>query len=466
MHVTLKRRLIALGTVSLCLGLGFAACSTPDAEHAGAGGGEAGPGGGAGTGGWKTTGGDSGTGGVSATGGTGGQLGVPGADWELVPGSEFSQPHCYYYEAKAGSLTFAPVKWQSCGADCEWLDPKQGYSVAHAFAGAASVSGGKAYLRLTVVTEDVVPWKDVVSRVVRLEDGATVAALLERVGPPDGSNTCSLSFNRQTATGMALLASSKQLFGFAYPVATGVWSWAQPAEAIGSEPPIRSLFDTEQAWFGVGQGGVYALLDPKSSAWTALEAPSDSMFGGGEGDLALWTEWSTDRIRGWAPDGEGVRTVVKSAPSKTCLVRPSAEHIIGVALDADCATAKTTGIRFWHAPRTAGAAGAVTELKPISSQAYFPPAFGLRTFGDYAGVLVFDEPPGSSPGGCLIAAQLSTGKAWRVPAEPGYVVQQGSWAFDADWLYYGETLPGAHDYELHRVRRIRLSALDNLGEPL
>lgn len=462
MHLALKRPFFALCAAAACGGAAFAACSESSSEQAPGIETDAGAGGGsAGVGGWVSVGGSGGIGGGTAADGAGGQSGPPGAEWEPVTPAEFTQPTCWLYQAKPGTLSFPPLEWQSCGADCEWLDPTRGSPDGYASAGAASVDSNTAYVRLTVANKDRVPWTDRVTHVVRLQDGATVAALWERDG---SASTCVLSFDQQTAISTSFANGGTILFGYASPPAGG-WVWAEPATSLGSLPPMLSLFDIRSSWFAAGKGGLYALHTPTSSTWTTLEAPSDAMRGGGEGDLALWTEWSSDRIRGWTADGSGVRTIVQSAPSKTCLIRPSADHIVGVALDPDCATGKASGVRFWHAPRTATSTSDITQLKPIASEGHFPPGFGLRTFGDYAGAIAYDEI--IKPVGYLIVVQLSTGKAWRVAAEPGFAVQDGTWAFDGTWLYYGETPPGvAHVYEVHRMRRIRLSALDTLAEPL
>lgn len=63
--------------------------------------------------------------------------------------------------------------------------------------------------------------------------------------------------------------------------------------------------------------------------------------------------------------------------------------------------------------------------------------------------------------------RLSTGKAWRVDAEPGYVLQDATWTFDDTWLYYGETMGAANDvHKLYRIRRLKLTQLDAWGKPL
>lgn len=75
--------------------------------------------------------------------------------------------------------------------------------------------------------------------------------------------------------------------------------------------------------------------------------------------------------------------------------------------------------------------------------------------------------PGAVGAHHLVVAQLSTGKGWRVDAEPGYVLQEASWTFDETWLYFGETLSGANNvHKLYRIRRVKLTQLDAWGKPL
>jgi hypothetical protein len=189
------------------------------------------------------------------------------------------------------------------------------------------------------------------------------------------------------------------------------------------------------------------------------------MLGGGEGDLALWTEWQGDRIRGWAPDGKGVRTLVEAAPSRTCWVRPSSTKIVGVAETKSCDEYGSGSLRIWHAPRSYDLVPSVTVAGPFESNDVVAPV-GLRTRGDYAAVLAWEPPPATAVGH-LVVVQLSTGKAWRVSAEAGYVLHWRCWALDDTWLYYGEKLSNESDsLKLRRMRRILLTNLDTWGKPL
>jgi hypothetical protein len=402
-----------------------------------------------------------------------GDFPLEGATWKAVPAPELSDSNCHFYAAEPGTLTFPPLKWTTCGDGCESIDLVQAYSSGPAGAVSANIEHGQAFLQFEIQQKKE-PWFTGIRHFVRLEDGVTVAALVEHARPVNGFAPCLAGLPRRYTTAAGLytteLAStpSMAVVGFSPTAPDGDWTWALPAISTESLPPSKCTFMTDTVMFNTGGGGVYALLDPKSSQWTTLESPSDSLWGGGEGDLAVWTEWNTNRIRAWAPDGLGVRTVLQSAPAKTCEVKPSPTKIVGVAQSADCTSGEAVEIRFWHMPRSYTEVASATVTPPLEKDVLLPPV-GIRTRGDYAGVVAFDVPPGGAPTdeAHLVVVQVSTGKAWRVMGEPGYVVQEASWTIDDKWLYFGETIPGIQDLlKVHRVRRILLSKLDSWGQIL
>lgn len=394
---------------------------------------------------------------------------VAGASWELVPGSQFSGPECWFFQGVPGTLKFPPLAWQSCGTGCELADVIQGYPVAEASAVAASTTQGVAYVRFSYLMKDGASTK-VLSRVVRLADGVTIAALLKDDHGTGPEAWCYISESRHSARFVDLRRTqppTAELSGLGPAAPGGNWTWSQPSQLSTAIPPGKSGIPTDSAYFLLGSGGVYARLDLTKSDWTTIEAPSTALWGGGDGDLMVWTESDSDRVRGWAPDGKGPRTLLQSAPGKTWLLQPSKTRIVGVAVDANFETTLSTSVRFWHMPRvysegTSPVVHADSANNVLVGETFF------RTWGDFAAVQAFDHPSGAPINFdlmWLLVVNVATGKAWRVEAGEGYRIQFATWAFDDSWLYFGETLPGVqHEKSLSRIRRIKLVDLDSWGK--
>ncbi len=201
---------------------------------------------------------------------------------------------------------------------------------------------------------------------------------------------------------------------------------------------------------------MYGLLDPTKSEWTAIEAPSGARFCGTEDDLVVWNEHATARIRAWAPDGLGVRTLLEQAPERTYLVRPVGQRIVGVAMDPS--SEHDSPLTFWHMPRTGGTSADVTVLPPIGSGLSVSADVGMRAHGDFVAVA-------TSVG--FMVVNVASGKHWVIAAAEGFALQNWTLTLDDTWLYIGETLPGVGEVlRLARVRRIRLTHLDQWGTSL
>lgn len=396
---------------------------------------------------------------------------VPGATWELVPGSEFSGPECWHFQAAPGTLSFPKLDWKGCGPGCELADVIQGYPVEEAGAIAASTTQGEALVRFKYLMADAESTK-LLTRVVRLGDGHTVAALLRDDYGKGSDGRCFLGLSQNSARWVTMIATHAgqelELNGLAPGPAGGTWKWAVPALPSTGGPPGKTAVTTDSALFLLGSGGVYALLDMTQSDWTTIEAPSTARFAGGDGDLVVWNESSSDRVRAWASDGKGVRTLLETAPAKTYLVQPSKTRVVGLAVDPEFESTLSTSVRFWHLPRMYQA-GAAPAVLPVSATGVAVMGGVLRTWGDWAAVTVLDHAPGAGfdhDTTWLLVANLATGKSWRVAAAAGYALQATTWALDETWLYFGETLPGVkHDDALKQVRRIRLTEIAAWGKP-
>lgn len=395
---------------------------------------------------------------------------VPGAKWQLVPGSEFTGPECWHFQAIPGTLTFPKLDWKPCGAGCDLADVVPGYPVELAGSVSASTTQGEAHVRLKFLMKDDVSTK-LLTRVVRLVDGVTLAALLRDDYGKGTVGRCFMGASEYSPLFVDVIGPEPQnmtLQGLASADGEHAWTWAQPAAPLAAAPPGKGGVTTDTAWILYGAGGVYALLDMAKNEWTTLEAPSTCRFAGGDGDLVIWTEASSERIRGWAPDGKGARTLLEAAPNKSYLVRPSKTRLVGVAVEPDFETTLSTTVRFWHMPRTYSVGPTPTVL-PVSASEVLVVGTVLRTWGDFVAVTALDHPKGSAidyGAIWLLVANLVTGKAWRVEAAPGYALQATTWTLDDTWLYFAETLPGVkYEKSLLQLRRIRLSELDSWGMP-
>ncbi len=474
MQIALRRWLAAGALVAAASAIASGGCSGTKSATVGSigTGGSSVPIGGSGGGSTAGEGGSTGSGASTQGGaGAGGARPAPnlaGAKWEQIPGSGFSEPHCYIYQSVPGTLTFPHLVWSSCGTGCESADPLQGYSgLPPAGFASSSTANGTAYVQFFLVFKGT-PWNIGLYRVVRLSDGATVMAYLQESEPVNGTASC--DFGYPTATALMQYfwggADEASIYGFAPQAPAAKWIWPMPPRT--SWPPGPGV-RTDTAFILTGKGGVYGMLHPETSSdFTTLESPSDSMYAGAEGDLAVWPEWTTPRIRGWAPDGKGVRTLVQSAPLTTCHVQPSPTHLVGIAMDDDCAHGYQGGVRVWHSPRVYAETTNVT-LGPVLESDVLVDPVGPRTWGDYAAFVGYDQPQGVavSDAGHLDVVQLSTGKAWRIDPEAGFSVQQASFTFDSTWLYYGETVANASGtVHLYQLRRLRLDHLDLWGKAL
>jgi hypothetical protein len=239
------------------------------------------------------------------------------------------------------------------------------------------------------------------------------------------------------------------------------WSWAVPVQSAALVPSGLVQFATDDRIVSLGKGGVFA-LKPPSSQWETLEQPSSSLYGSGAGDLAVWVESDSTRIRGWTPVG-GVKTIIPDAPAKTCTVAVSDDQIVGAATDA-CLGA-SNGVRFWSLGRS-GAEPPLRTSPKIGGPAYLASPSGLRTWGRYAALQVWNQGPDgtASTPPYLIVADLSSWKAWKIASVEPYFMEESMWTLDDTYLYWGENKdPQTEALHVRHVARVRLGSLDAAG---
>jgi len=400
--------------------------------------------------------------------------------WQPVPGTEFTEPDCYVYEAKAGKIGFPKLTWQSCGSGCERAELADGYGSKAALPVAAThdLPGGPAAFVAYDVWVNTPEVNHYVRRVVRLGDGVTVGALSGRQKPNAKWATCGFGNGRESARANALFGAGSEMRATA-PLTGGPWVFSQPAKLAASLPIGLVEFDVDTGGGAVlmtGKGGVWALLDPAVNQWTPLETPSTSHLGAGQGDLAVWTDYPASkpaRVRGWAPDGKGVRTLLDPAPSGTCLVNVTPTAIVSVAVEGGgCKKLPyPTKGRFWWVPRKYDSAG-----PPVTWSPYLPGqgfvAVGtvpLRAWGDYAAVVLGRVTDAGSPDMSdiyFLIINTSTGKLWELAAAPGHSIHPDAWAITPTHFYYGALEPPNGDpMIIRRMFRLELAKLDQLGTP-
>ncbi|MBK8998480.1 MAG: hypothetical protein IPM35_22395 [Myxococcales bacterium] len=438
-----------------------------------------------GSGGLSGGGGSGGTSGGGAAG-AGGDPGLPPAHawladpniWSPVPGTEFTHPYCKVFEAAGDKLAFPTLDWQGCGDGCSVADLVQGLGEG-AWYGVGSTHRVQGETRAFLTIEQVAKGTDVYSvrRVLDVASGASNAAVQLRISDVK-KTSCGFGNGRESARANAFFGGepSHEIWAIA-PYDAAPWVWSQPGKPQSSLPAGLVQFDVDSnaAVFKTGKGGVWALLDPKKNEWTTLEAPSSSHNGSGEGDLAAWTDYPTstsERLRGWAPDGKGVRTLLDPVPFETCTVALTSTTIVGHAMAGNGGCEGSSGAPkswFWTAPRAYSA----SAVKPVEGPP-FPGSFFSRTgsfiraWGDHAAVQLGElSGPGVVTNVSIFVMRLSTQKLWRVDPRPGFALHSDGWTLTETHLYLAEKEASNTDPWLSkRVVRLDLAKLDTLGQPL
>jgi hypothetical protein len=388
---------------------------------------------------------------------------VDAAIWKPVEGVSFAK--CGLFEALPGKFPLAAIEWKACGSGCEETSPQQEL-VSDPYFPVASTHSVEGQPEVFLTGEQDVKgnafWYGV-RRVIRLRDGVTVGAL-ERVAPiAESESPCDFGSGRESALHNVVTGGSPlvKVTMMAPRLPQQAWRAALPPVLFSEAPAGLIAFDTDHDGgqvFSIGKGNVWGLLDVHKSEYTLLEPNSSSYHGAGEGDLAVWTDFGIDRIRGWAPDGLGVRTIVDGSPAVTCDVVPTPTHIVGFVTDAGSCDQPNPG-RVWYIPRTKTLSTVAPTLSPPlpGPPVLLVASFGIRAWGDFAllHLSTFDQNPSY-----LLAVQLSTWKTWRIDAESGFEIQPNTFALDDKQLYYGEGQTGKAGFYLSRMRRL---ALDKLG---
>jgi len=388
--------------------------------------------------------------------------------WKPAPGNEAWAPKCAVFEGVSALLKFPALTWEACGPGCQRMDVTAGFGkVSYPTLSTALLpTGPAAFLQFDVGVETEKQWF-ITRRILRLAGGTTDAGVMRVTQKASSAPTCVFGNARDDAFSNTLSGNSYEL-AFTWLPEEQAWRWAVPQKEQSKLPQGRMEFTMDSPApirVQTGHGAVFALLDVDKNDWTLLEGNSASQLGAGQGDLAIWTDYpsaTTERIRGWSPDGKGVRTLVESVPPDTCWVGVSPTDIVGLAASA----CKLFGdLRFWRAPRSKDTIVFPPSVSPVLD---YGANWTIRTWGNYAGTVLYkpDDAGAFSKTNSLVLVQLSTWKAWRIEPTPGNYFDQDTWSLTDTAIYLGEQKIGASSMGLSLVKRIDLSMLDQVGTPL
>lgn len=394
-------------------------------------------------------------------------------------------PNCTVLEAAPGKLHFPTLEWTSCGDGCDYADVVQGYGPMAGMAVASTeLLGGKlrpyltaqGFLKTTNTTY-------LFQRLIQLDDGESVAALELRESASAEYASCDMGRSAESA----LLAftwvhdadgGSIELNGSWQPKDTV--TWRRPWLSLSDTPAARMTFDIEdqRRAFYVGFNAVRVQDSPASSAFTTLESPSGSLIGAGQGDLAAWTDYAlagNPRIRGWAPDGKGVRTIVDGLAEETCELAVTPTDIVGwmgVEMSDFYCASDFSSAHLWRTPRAYDTAGVQLSVSPELPGKPF--GANLRAWGDFAALAVQPIQPATDGGGptlgeaYVLVVRLSTWKMWRIDMPAGWMLHGNAFTLSPTYLYVGE-----HDAtetmvpdSIHRMVRFDLTKLDQVATAL
>ena len=391
--------------------------------------------------------------------------------WKAVSEAQFTYPPCTIYEALPDSLP-PPLIWQSLAPGIDSADPVQGIG-ANAALSFIYPAGDKEHDECYLVLEhgDCPSQGLVAGRIVRLSDGATIGALKsEDPGDSGTYSTCGFGFNPSEAR---VWGQVDALMTRAQISVAGTWQWATSAISLGQFPPgspviIEYHGITE---IGFGGGAIWMMDDPTSNSFKILENPttaaSFTAARAGRGDLALWVTSSLNGVRGWAPDGKGVRDVIAGVAGTTLRLGLSWDRIVGVEGDAD--DYFVTRARFWTSPRGYDTNETSVAFGPDVLKGAFYPGFPA-TSGDFAVISVADLADGSagySYPGYLIVVRLTDFKAWRLDPREGRDWNLDSFGLSHSWLYATDRFLSDGSVRYARtVYRYDLSKIDVWGKAL
>lgn len=464
------------------------------AGGAGATTGTVGTGGETGVGGWSRpggAGGAAGKGGTAGSGGVGGAAGVGGtaepfppwlADdgiWSPDPPGPPIDEACVTLSADPASLPLLPLQWETCGKGCEKARVLQGGSDIAQLPHLSTQFRDGIETPLLIQRQPFYYRSDrgksgrALYRIIDLISGRTIAALQRAMEPLQGG--ChERTWSRENALHLELVVAKSYQKG-TYDLETNRWIWQQPLRpGVGVETCFPLEFQAGGRTLYLCGTKIYASLDPGSSEVALLEDLGEEYVadsGADDADLAIWTEMKYrgqgSRVRGWAPDGQGVRTLLSDLPGDTCLVGLSETRIAGAMIEprgrrgCDASMGKFT---IWYAERSGEGAGPGVTISPQISDLSMAFYRTLSTAGDFISVQVARKGvPNDDRDNVILVRTTDWAKRW-IPPLPGHTIYHHT--LTKRYLYLALTGPGA-GYGVHdSVYRYDLTMFDSLGEPM
>jgi hypothetical protein len=392
--------------------------------------------------------------------------------WVELEGAEFTKPECTVYEGRHKLLPPLTLEWEDCGSGCEWADVVRGVGIW----GYRPIIGTYVHDQEENVVFHITSGISVgtasagLSHVVQLDTGKNIGMLKRVTTKNDQWSYCGFSSYSVLNPGVMggekkndENSASSELIG-RITFDGSPWTWGRPSLLFSQRPPAYHTFTTEYdggSIFYVGGGAVYVREDMSSSQVTTIENPSDSLGGAGQGDLAIWTDydinWSPPRIRGWAPDGKGVRTIVERLPydSKTIAVSPT--NLVGLMGEhkGGYPSGEYANAWIWYVPRAHTTAEVTLQQHQISAIHGYT-ASKIITWGDYAGLCPYHEEEQFFE---YIIVHLPTWTVWRLNPLAGRQWKD-AFAFDSNYLYiFGKPADEGSKQRTDRLYRFELAKI-------
>ena len=304
--------------------------------------------------------------------------------------------------------------------------------------------------------------------VFRLSDGMPIAALQSVTETGIDWMPCVMITGYESALAYTVFGSgpdseTRDLFASIDP--GGNIAWAGPARLRSELPSAVMLFDLAGGRrLTVGRGLVALLKSVTENTWEVIEANSGSHVGAGQGDLGVWTDYKEPpSVRGWMPDGAGVRTLLPSVPSELCAVVPTPNALVGLSAgkaQAQC-SGKSNDLAVWWAPREGTDSISESYPVPITDGLYRI----LKAWGSHAAIAVFDDAINPTVP-ALVVVRRGDGATWRVTASSeDTVINSDAWTLTDSHLIFSES-DLATPYLAKRLVRISLDSLDDAATRL
>ena len=281
-------------------------------------------------------------------------------------------------------------------------------------------------------------------------------------------------WSRENALHLALSAAKRYQKG-TFDLSANRWIWQLPLRpSVGVETCFPLEFQNGGRTLYLCGKKIYASLEPGSSEVTELEDLGEEFVadsGADDADLAIWAEMKYrgqgSRIRGWAPDGQGVRMLLSDLPGDTCAVGLSGTRIAGAMIEPrDGRGCRATYGKFtvWYAERHGvDSAGPEVAFSPqITDRSVVPEK--ATTAGDFIAVKVAQTDKGlENRDNVILVRTTDWAKRW-VPPPPGHAIYDHT--LTSRYLYVAPTGVGG-TWEIHdSVYRYDLTKFESIGEPL